>query len=89
MASKLSILACRICGKIQSEPPWGEDGKCPTYDYCDCCGVEFGYQDCTPAAARSFRKQWISTGAKWRVPEKEPTNWSLPRQMEKIPKDYQ
>lgn len=59
MNNKISQLVCRVCGKIQSDPPWGLDGQCPTYEICDCCGVEFGYGDCTPEAARAWRKHWI------------------------------
>jgi hypothetical protein len=38
---------CRVCGLDQQSPPWGVDGKSPTYAICDCCGVEFGYEDST------------------------------------------
>ena len=35
---------CRVCGAEQPEAPWGDDGETPTYDICNCCGVEFGYE---------------------------------------------
>ncbi|WP_407906848.1 hypothetical protein [Escherichia coli] len=38
---------CRVCGAEQPEAPWGDDGETPTYDICNCCGVEFGYEDST------------------------------------------
>lgn len=36
---------CRVCGLDQRELPWGEDGTSLTFAICDCCGVEFGYED--------------------------------------------
>ncbi len=81
-------LACRVCGKIQSDPSWGEDGKCPNYDICDCCGVEFGYGDCTLKAIRAFRGSWLTHGGEWKYPKEKPVNWSLKEQMEYIPEEY-
>jgi hypothetical protein len=89
MNNKISQLACRVCGKIQSDPPWGLDGQCPTYEICDCCGLEFGYGDCTPEAARAWRKHWIETGTQWKCPEERPVNWSADEQMRNIPELYQ
>ena len=63
---------CRICGLIQSDLPWGEDGKTPSFDICSCCGVEFGYQDATIYAIKRYRQKWISEGAKWFQPESKP-----------------
>ncbi len=38
---------CRVCGLYIDDLPWGEDGNCPTYEICSCCGVEFGNEDYT------------------------------------------
>ena len=81
-------LACRVCGKLQYDPPWGEDGQCPTYDICDCCGVEFGYGDCTLKAVRAFRERWLANGANWKYLKEKPTNWSLEEQLKQIPKEF-
>ena len=40
-----TIMRCRVCGLLSSDPPWGYDGVSPTFDFCPCCGVEFGYED--------------------------------------------
>lgn len=88
MDNKTNKLACRVCGKIQDESPWGEDGKCATYDICDCCGVEFGYGDCTLKAIRASRERWLANEARWKYPEKKPLNWSFEEQMKNIPKEY-
>lgn len=81
-------LACRVCGKMQDDPPWGEDGKTPAFEICGCCGVDFGYQDCTPEYVKKFRKEWLKKGGKWASPDEKPANWSLEEQMKNIPKEY-
>lgn len=81
-------LACRVCGHIQMDFPWGEDGKSPNYDICDCCGVEFGYGDCSLKAIRAFRQQWLLKGSNWEYPNAKPLNWSLEEQMKHIPQEY-
>jgi hypothetical protein len=77
--------ACRVCGLLQEEPPWGTDGASPTFGICDCCGVEFGYEDATPAATRRYRETWLGRGAPWTSPKEKPAGWSLERQLEQIP----
>jgi len=61
---------CFVCGyDYQSMPaddwPWGPDGVDPTFNFCDCCGVEFGYQDATLSACRQSRRRWIEAGTTW------------------------
>ena len=46
---------CRICGYRCVVPPWGEDGETPNFEYCDCCGVEFGYGDATIKVVKKHR----------------------------------
>lgn len=88
MDNNIKKLACRVCGNIQVDPPWGEDAQSPTYDICDCCGVEFGYGDCTLVAIKAFRHKWLSKGANWKYPEAKPENWTLEEQMKNIPNEY-
>lgn len=85
---KSNKLACRVCGKIQDDPPWGEDGETPAFEICGCCGVDFGYQDCTLETVKKFREEWLKKGGKWIAPDEKPANWSLEEQMKKIPKEY-
>jgi hypothetical protein len=47
------------------DPPWGLDGRCPTYEYCPCCGVEWGYQNSLPASVERFRSEWVRRGGTW------------------------
>jgi hypothetical protein len=79
---------CRVCGKRQDEPIWGEDGQSPTFDICDCCGAEFGYEDCNLEAIHAFRGKWLQEGNKWWNPKTQPQNWSLEEQMKNIPEKY-
>ena len=81
-------LACRVCGNIQSDLPWGEDGQTPTFELCGCCGVDFGYQDCTLVYVKKFREEWLKKGGKWANPDKKPSNWSLKEQLKQIPQEY-
>jgi hypothetical protein len=88
MVNKNENLNCRVCGKTQDEAPWGEDGKCPNYDICDCCGVEVGYGDCTLKAIRMSRECWLASGAEWKYPNEKPADWSLEKQLGNIPKEF-
>jgi len=76
---------CRVCGLLYDDPPWGPDGRTPKFEYCDCCGVEWGYQDATAEGARRFRQQWIEAGAKWSRPDRRPADWRLEEQLRHVP----
>ncbi|MFC3695068.1 hypothetical protein [Chenggangzhangella methanolivorans] len=75
---------CRVCGFNQHEP-WGPDGTEPTYDICSCCGVEFGYEDCTVEGVKAYRAEWLAKGATWFQPKEKPTDWDLDEQMKSVP----
>jgi len=79
---------CRVCGYDNETLPWGEDGTCPTYEYCPCCGVEFGNQDYTIESVKEFRGKWISEGAQWDDLKEKPTNWNLEEQLRNIPEKF-
>lgn len=68
--------------------PWGEDEETPSFDICDCYGVEFGYGDFTIEGIKDHRNKWIQNGAKWRWPKNKPENWSLEEQMKNIPEEF-
>ncbi len=75
---------CRVCGAHYAEPPWGADGKTASFDICDCCGVEFGYEDSTPAAVAAYRSGWIARGLPWFKPARKPADWNGARQLARI-----
>ncbi len=79
---------CRVCGLPQADLPWGDDGRCPTYEICDCCGVEFGYEDATLVGVKKARSDWLAKGAPWFAPEARPVNWDLEAQMRMIPLEF-
>jgi hypothetical protein len=85
---KKEMLYCRICGLKYEEPPWGVDGKTPSFEICECCGVEFGYEDITVTAVKKYRKKWISSGAQWFNRKFKPGDWDLQRQLASVPETY-
>ncbi len=81
---------CRVCGyDYEDWYPWGISGDCPTYVFCTCCDVEFGYQDCLPVSAKKFRAEWIKKGCPWSEPKFKPTEWKLEEQLKNIPEAFQ
>tara|TARA_R110002124_G_scaffold278588_1_gene450669 strand:- start:1725 stop:1991 length:267 start_codon:yes stop_codon:yes gene_type:complete len=81
-------LRCRVCGYLSDTAPWGEDGKCPTYEICPCCGVEYGYEDSAVAGVKQYRQEWMASGAKWQDAKARPENWSLEDQLKQVPPDF-
>jgi hypothetical protein len=84
---------CRVCGFLYveespAELPWGEDGRSPSYGYCVCCGVEFGYQDASPVGARRWRTRWLDSGPQWHDPSAQPPGWNLDEQLAAIPEAF-
>lgn len=81
---------CRICGFLYPEsPPWGKDGNSPTFNFCICCGVEFGYQDVNLQSSIQYRKNWIKAGMKWDSTYiNQPSDWNPLQQMKNIPQEY-
>lgn len=82
------IYNCRVCGLCLDDPPWGHDGRCPSYEYCPCCGVEFGYQDANASGACNYRQKWLDDGAKWAEPAQRPPDWNPDAQIEHVPKEF-
>lgn len=76
---------CHVCGWQLVEAPWGESGVDPTWDICECCGCEFGYQDALPAGVLKHRERWLASGAKWSEPQSRPPEWDLQQQLNCIP----
>lgn len=79
---------CRICGLYTEIPPWGDDAKCPTFEYCPCCNVEFGNQDYNLTSVKNYREKWLNDGGKWFVAKEKPENWNLEEQLKGIPNDF-
>ena len=84
-----SDLRCRVCGYKTEDPPWGNDGRTPLFDFCPCCGVEHGYQDSSPAGSRRYRAEWIAAGAKWEESVNRPEGWDLSEQLRHVPPEFE
>jgi hypothetical protein len=82
----MTMFACLVCGyPAGNEPPWGADGRCPTYDICPCCGCEFGYEDSRASGIKNYREAWIAEGCQWFDPKQKPKDWKLDDQIQNIP----
>ena len=75
---------CRICGLLLDFPPWGTDCNTPTFDFCPCCGVEFGVEDSSYEGAKQYRLEWLRHGAKWTEPNLMPNDWDVAEQLELV-----
>lgn len=82
MRSSRIGLACFVCGLPQGTPPWGDDGKTPTFDICPCCGSEFGYEDATDTGVFRSRKRWSERGYAWEDPKSRPEGWDVRIQLQ-------
>lgn len=80
---------CRVCGlEYEMFSPWGENNNTPSFEICDCCGTEFGYEDATLESIKKQRQAWIKNGAQWFSPEKKARDWSLEKSLSNIPMKY-
>ena len=80
---------CRVCGLHHGEDlPWGERGIDPTFWICDCCGTEFGYQDCLLRGVHAARERWLAAGGEWRDKRSKPENWNRDEQLRAIPERW-
>ena len=88
MINSKEKMACRVCGLMQLEAPWGDDGKSPSYEICSCCGVEFGYEDSSLKGVVTFRNKWLAGTTSWENDEEQPDNWDLEIQLKNVPLDF-
>ena len=79
---------CRVCGLYSEDPPWGEDGTCPNYEYCLCCGVEFGNEDYTIQSVKNYRREWLNNGSEWFFPKERPIEWNIEEQFKNISQEF-
>ena len=79
---------CRIWGFLNETLPWGDNGNCPTYEICPCCGVEFGNEDYTLDSVIKYRNKWKNDGYAWFDISEKPKQWLIEEQLKNIPKKY-
>ena len=73
------ICNCPICGYgpfLEYASP--EELRC-SYEICDCCGCEYGYDDRV-----AHYEQWVAKGCPWFNSTARPPNWSLKGQLAHI-----
>lgn len=75
---------CPICGYDRLDEPPRIDGYIPSHNICDCCGAEFGLDDCTQKQIEKNRKKWIEAGCQWFYIEEKPPNWKLEEQLKNL-----
>jgi hypothetical protein len=84
----MNVWYCRVCGLAYEESPWGVDDRTPDFTFCECCGVEFGYNDYSPESARRYRTRWLADGSPWFYPNLKPRKWLLEPQLHLVPDRY-
>lgn len=75
-------------------PPFGDLGDPPyigrfgyaSFECCECCGFEFGYDDDPDASGhacsfRSHLSKFVHSGMHWFRPDRRPKVWSLEPQL--------
>lgn len=62
LPSPANFTRCRICGSDHGPDflPWGISGDSPTFEICNECGVEFGYQDTNLEGILAYREQYLN-----------------------------
>ena len=67
--------SCPVCGSPGFlEPPWDANG-CASFDICDSCGIQFGYNDARRDVQdriwARWRELWLANGKKplWPKPD--------------------
>ncbi len=73
--------SCPVCGYDGlNAPPFDEEGN-PSYDICNCCGYEFGFDE---ENFDEYRLKWLTSGTKWFNPKVQPKDWIASEQLLKI-----
>ena len=76
--------SCPVCGYDGLDEAAFDDARAPSYDICDCCGTQFGYDDArTPHSV--LRAKWITNGMPWdsRVVS-APPDWDPVEQLRRV-----
>jgi hypothetical protein len=55
---------CPVCGYDGLDEPAFDDDGVPSFDICDCCGTQFGYDDATMPHS-VLREKWVAKGMPW------------------------
>jgi len=80
---------CRVCGLEYNDNDVRDEFGEATFNICDCCGVEFGYEDINIKTILKYRYYWLNElKGRWFSPKDKPNEWNINKQLENIPKEY-
>ena len=77
---------CKVCGFELDYYPWGKDGQSPTYNICQCCGTEAGYDDVSSKSIMEAKERWLKN-PKWFNELKRPEKWDIQKQLKNVLED--
>jgi hypothetical protein len=67
------------------KPPYGAYFGSASYEICECCGFEYGYDDEPGSGAglsfEEYLKEWINAGCQWFTLGRRPNGWDLDEQL--------
>jgi hypothetical protein len=78
---------CLVCGyNGLEEPPYISGTDAGSFEICPCCKFQYGYTGSAHGKAyhKTYRKEWITNGAKWFDESEKPPNWDLKKQLKNI-----
>lgn len=76
---------CCVCGCDKLEYPQYYDNGSPTFEICECCGFESGFDDLSEGLTiTEYRNKWISDGAQWLNSNLKPENWNIHDQLKNL-----
>lgn len=68
---------CLVCGYDGLQKPLYDTDGYPTFELCDCCGFESGYDDDDQGySIDSYREKWLLSGANWFFDKTRPSVWT-------------
>jgi hypothetical protein len=74
------IWFCPLCGYGPWKEPYHDaETLRQSYDVCDCCGCEYGYDD-----EIAYFEEWVAAGMKWFDPKHKPENWKFEDQLKLV-----
>ena len=81
----MTSFMCPVCGFPDlDEAPYSGDGT-PSYEFCECCGFQFGYHDESDATHTAWRMNWIADGCAWQsVGIPAPEGWDPVEQLKNL-----
>ena len=85
----MSDFACRVCGFLYDEKPWGESGFLRLTIFASAVERNFGYTDVTVDDVIGYRKYWMGRGSTWfRAKIHRPENWNFEEQLKNVPLEF-